>query len=112
MKDYNNALVNSMHKGDGRLQLRPKERTDQLANSPKTWESLHRRLPIREHYIYNFHSLNSFSDGRLPEKLIPLLKKKKCHKRANDYRGCLHKVFSYPVQEVELYATCLGGTNF
>ena len=77
MKDYNNALVNSMHKGDGRLQLRPKERTDQLANSPKTWESLHRRLPIREHYIYNFHSLNSFSDGRLPEKLIPLLKKKK-----------------------------------
>ena len=97
-----------MHEDEGRLQLRLKKRTDQLADSPKTWESLYRRLPFREHYISNFHSLNSFTEGQLSEKLISLWKKK-WHKRANDYRGCLHKVFSYQVQEFELCATCLGG---
>lgn len=56
-----------MHEDEGRLQLRLKERTDQLADSPKTWESLYRRLPIRELYISNFHSLNSFTEGRLSE---------------------------------------------
>ena len=65
-----------MHEDEGRLQLRLKERTDQLADSPKTWESLYRRLPIRELYISNFHSLNSFTEGRLSEKLISLWKKK------------------------------------
>ena len=72
MKDYKNALINLMHEDEGRLQLRLKERTDQLADSPKTWESLYRRLPFREHYISNFHSLNSFTEGQLSEKLISL----------------------------------------
>ena len=72
MKDYKNALINLMHEDEGRLQLRLKKRTDQLADSPKTWESLYRRLPFREHYISNFHSLNSFTEGQLSEKLISL----------------------------------------